>query len=1100
MRRLWFFISGALLAGLGFWALLYAMGWLMRPELSESVAPPSPEEIKAAEENRRIRIDPQRPLVLWRDVDYSQGPSAPWYPKGEAPVLRELVAEGKLPPVHERVGPEPLVLAGVDGIGRYGGTWIRVANADGDVSVVTSRIAYPNLVRWSPQGYPIVPHIAKSFEASEDKREYVFTLRRGMRWSDGHPFTTDDIMYWWQCEATYKPLRTVPPTIMKVRGELGQIEKIDQYRFRVKFPHPNGLFLAQLATVAGAEFTNSPAHYLRQYHPDFGDQALIEKTMALLKLQTKRAVYGAVRSWQNPEHPRLWPWLYRTYKPNPPHTLVRNPYYFAVDSEGNQLPYVDRLLFEVKTPELISVSAANGEITMQARHIRYSDYTLLMSNRRAGGYEVLHWYSGDRSAYVIQPNLQRKVDPDDPSTAKKRQLLNMKEFRQALSLAIDRPSLILAEYNGQCEPSQVAPGPESPFHEPSLYTAYTAYDPDRANALLDSIGLSRRDYEGYRTFPDGTRMQFYIDCTSFTGAQPAQAVAEDWAKVGIRCAVRERARPLYTTYVEALKHDFCVWMSNGEFMPLLEPRMYVPVLGSEYARGFAKWYLWGGLYGDPAARNPGAVEPPVDHPLRRAMEIYEAAIAAPTLEKQVEIFREAMKIAAENVWTINICTAPPTLVIVKNGFRNVPRHAVYSWDFQSPGNTGVETYFFESPSDSPGAVAQVKHDVMVATPRQALPTLAKPAPSVSRPIWGRIIRTLIWVAVIAFTGFLAVRHPYIGRRLLIMVPTLLIISIIAFAIIQLPPGDYLTTRIARLQESGDQADLQQIEELKELFHLEDPLWKQYLRWSGLLWFSTFSEKDLGLLQGYMGRSMENSQPVNEIVGDRILLTVILSLGTVLLTWAIALPIGIYSAVRQYSIGDYLATFIGFIGMCVPNFLLALVLMYIASRFFGIKVSGLFSSHYGAQPEWTWGKFVDLLQHLWLPLLILAIGGTAGMIRVMRNNLLDELKKPYVTTARAKGVRPLKLLLKYPVRIALNPFISGIGGLFPALVSGGAIVSIVMSLPTVGPLMVSALLSEDMYLAGSMLMVLSALGVMGTLVSDLLLLWLDPRIRFEGGTR
>jgi ABC-type dipeptide/oligopeptide/nickel transport system permease component len=250
----------------------------------------------------------------------------------------------------------------------------------------------------------------------------------------------------------------------------------------------------------------------------------------------------------------------------------------------------------------------------------------------------------------------------------------------------------------------------------------------------------------------------------------------------------------------------------------------------------------------------------------------------------------------------------------------------------------------------------------------------------------------------------------------------------------------------------------------------------------------------------MGRSMETRQSVNDLVGDRLLLTFLISLGTILFTWALAIPIGIYSAVRQYTVGDYILTFVGFIGMCVPSFLLALILIYLSNELLGIRISGLFSSEYATQAEWNWPKFVDLLQHIWVPVLVLGIGGTAGMIRVMRANLLDELKKPYVITAMAKGVRPAKLLMKYPVRLALNPFISGIGGLFPALISGGAIVAIVLNLPTVGPLMLTALMSEDMYLAGSMLMVLSLLSIFGTLVSDLLLLWLDPRIRYEGGKR
>ncbi|MHC4503510.1 MAG: ABC transporter permease [Planctomycetota bacterium] len=451
------------------------------------------------------------------------------------------------------------------------------------------------------------------------------------------------------------------------------------------------------------------------------------------------------------------------------------------------------------------------------------------------------------------------------------------------------------------------------------------------------------------------------------------------------------------------------------------------------------------------------------------------------------------------MWTINVCTPPPVLAVVKKGFRNVPRTAVYSWDFQSPGNTGIETYFFERPDDSPGAIRQISDAVLKATPPPDAPA-ARAAKDPAGVVLGALVRYAFLLTVIALVVLVGLKHPYVGRRLLIMIPTLIIVSVIAFTIIQLPPGDFVTTRIMQLEESGDEADLQEIEELKDMFQLERSMPVRYARWIGLKWFGTFDPKDAGLLQGNMGRSMESLRVVNDIVGDRILLTVLISLGTILFTWAVAIPIGIYSAVKQYSVGDYVFTFLGFIGMCIPGFLLALLLIHVSGTWFGITVSGLFSSRYGAQPEWTWGKFADLLQHIWVPVVVLGAGGTAGMIRIMRANLLDELKKPYVTTARAKGVRPMKLLFKYPVRLALNPFVSGIGGLFPQLVSGGAIVAMVLSLPTVGPLMLSALMSEDMYLAGSMLMVLSLLGVLGTLVSDLLLLWLDPRIRFRGGVR
>jgi ABC-type dipeptide/oligopeptide/nickel transport system permease component len=270
--------------------------------------------------------------------------------------------------------------------------------------------------------------------------------------------------------------------------------------------------------------------------------------------------------------------------------------------------------------------------------------------------------------------------------------------------------------------------------------------------------------------------------------------------------------------------------------------------------------------------------------------------------------------------------------------------------------------------------------------------------------------------------------------------------------------------------------------------------QRYARWLGLSWFTTGQAADAGLLQGNLGLSMEHEKSVREVIGERVLLTVFISVGAVLFAWALALPAGIYSAVRQYSTGDYALTFFAFLGVSVPSFLLALVVMYLAKRWLGVNTLGLFSPEFATMPGWSWAKFGDLLRHVWLPVMVLGLGSAAGMIRIMRANLLDELKKPYVTTARAKGVRPLRLLLKYPVRLALNPFVSGLGSLFPHLVSGGAIVAMVLSLPMIGPTLFDALIAEDVYLAGSMLMLLSLLGVVGTLVSDLLLLWLDPRIR------
>ncbi len=327
---------------------------------------------------------------------------------------------------------------------------------------------------------------------------------------------------------------------------------------------------------------------------------------------------------------------------------------------------------------------------------------------------------------------------------------------------------------------------------------------------------------------------------------------------------------------------------------------------------------------------------------------------------------------------------------------------------------------------------------------------------------------------------------YIVRRLLIMVPTLLAISLIIFVIIQLPPGDYFESYMNQLLSQGENVDMRRIEFLRQQYGFDRPMWEQYLVW---VW---------GMVQGDMGYSFEFELPVNEVVGDRLYLTALVSFATIVFTWVVAFPIGLYSAARQYSWGDYTLTFVGFIGLATPNFLLALVLLYIANVTFGTSIGGLMDPEYIDAP-WTWGKFVSVLEHLWIPVIVIGTSGTAGMIRRLRANLLDELEKQYVVTARAKGLSPLRVLIKYPFRIAVNFFVADIGSLLPSIISGAAVVEIVLSLPTTGPMLLGALQSQDMYLAGSFLMFLAALTVIGVLVSDLALAMLDPRIRLQGGT-
>lgn len=324
---------------------------------------------------------------------------------------------------------------------------------------------------------------------------------------------------------------------------------------------------------------------------------------------------------------------------------------------------------------------------------------------------------------------------------------------------------------------------------------------------------------------------------------------------------------------------------------------------------------------------------------------------------------------------------------------------------------------------------------------------------------------------------------FILRRLLSLIPTLIAIAIVSFILIQLPPGDFLTSYIGELESTGTVLDASQVVSLRQRYGLDEPMYVQFFKWIG------------NVLQGDFGISFLWNKPVNELIWERMALTIVLSVVTLMLTWMIALPIGVYSAVRQYSTGDYVFTFLGFFGRGVPDFMLAMILMYISVVVFGTSVGGLFSPEF-RDAAWSWGKVQDLFQHLWVPVLILTTSNTAGLVRVMRNNLLDELHKPYVETARAKGLSEFQLIWKYPVRLALNPFISTLGWVLPGLVSGSTIISVVLSLPTTGPLFLQSLISQDMYLAGSFVLLLSVLTVIGTFISDILLALLDPRIRLE----
>lgn len=1132
---------------------VYAMATIFGKSGEKLEYPYTEEEIARIDAERRTTFDPRDPLVLVKDVDYAEGESADWYPKGESPMLAELVEQGKLPPVAERVGPEPLVVEGVDGIGNYGGTLaMGTSNLNQDPGF---RIYYVGFARWSPQGMPLVPYLARSWDISDDQTTFTFHLRKGLRWSDGHPFTSEDVMFAYHhgmgvvqyYKKLKKGLNVGPPGLPCGLKIDTKVEAPDAYTVRFTFAEPYGIFPYKLSTFLGERFFHYPKHYLSQFWFDydedmseyndpeiqtradlfrnlvpeghhlrkyyqehaeefgsFGDIEIIERVVAEKNLPNAKALWGQINSFNNPECPRMSPWIVRHQALTPPFEYVRNPYFPVVDTQGNQLPYTDRLFMEAKDAKMLDVAVAQGNFSFHPFVDGFIDYTYMMSQREAGDYDIHHWYSADSTKFTIQFNTNRRGPAGEKEWKNKRELFTDVRFRRAMSLAIDRQSIIDALYSGIGEPAQNMPRKESLFYDEEALYKYTEHDPEEANRLLDEAGYTQRDSEGFRTFKDGSKMMLIFTILDPLWEGMARFIIDDWAEVGVRAYLVVQSRTLFDMAMRQQTYDIYTWTGNNEYYPLLDPRFFVPGTQCGYAPAFAQWYGRLGRGQTPAEIKALGLEtvkqPPPGGVIDRVYKIYQRACRESDPKKQAEIFAEAIDLTADSVWAIGVVSAPPTLAVVKNDLRNVPKMVVSAWDFLTPTNAYPETFYLEEPSNPEAVTGELQRQIVEAQYEQESARIETTLTEKDGGLIGTVIAWAFALVVILFIIHACLRRPYLARRLLLMVPTLFIISVIVFTMIQLPDGDFITNRIAMLESQGQSVDPEEIEQIKNMFYMNDPQVVRYMKWMGLKWFVTFDQQDKGLLQGFMGYSMQTQRPVNSMIGDRLLLTMLIASMTILFMWAVSMPLGLYCAVKQYSLADYLLTFIGFLGMCIPNFVLALFFIYLAQTQFGLRISGLFSPEFAADPTWSWAKIVDLLKHLWVPVIVSAAAGTGGGIRGTRANMLDELRKPYVRTALAKGVHPLKVFIKYPFRMTLNPFVSGIGNIFPMLVSGGALIAIVLSLPTIGPLQLEAVIIQDMYMAGSMMMMFTLLGVIGTLVSDLLLLVLDPRIRYTGGSR
>lgn len=1021
----------------------------------------------------------------------------------ESPFLAKMVKEGKLPPLPERIGTEPAVLPGTPG--RYGGDLWLLAH-DIDEVRVALQYAYrgEGLVRFSPDGLPVLNHMARSLEHSADFKVWTVTLRKGAKWSDGVPLTSEDFL-WWAKNVWGEEEMGGMPEIWRSASGSARLEAVSPECFRVIFPDPRPDWRRSLASPAGSLYTPGPKHYMLQYHPKLGNPEAIRREGEALGLKP-RELFNRKAGILNPERPGLGPWLIRSQSQQGPWTAVRNPYYPAVDSAGRQLPYIDRLVFRQVSKPLQPRAVTDGLASFAWN--TPIDYPSLMNERGPGHYRVFAWHSLDRGGMQIVPNRRLRVSPGDKEAAARAKLLREPDFRRALSLAINRKAVIKAEFDGIGEPAGLGPGPEDFGYQPEHLLANATYDPARANALLDKLGLTRRDEQGARLAPDGSRLRFEMIARP-GHASPLEFIADFWKAVGIYVTAQEKPLRLFLRSEQTA--DFSLGKNSSP-----EPGTVGPLAADA---PFFQWMLKGGLVGNPESKQAGVDQPDAieEHAMRLASEENEGASDA----RRLEIAHELMEISRENVWAINVFAPESMPVVAKEGLMNFPHEALAGFKAGMPFNAFPEMWYWSDPDKINGmqtASADYQKDRAIAiaadlnrmAPHAGSGAVAKTATkakgmkggAAAHSTTSKLMRGLFLGILVVVLLMAILRHPWLLQRLALMVPTLLTISIVVFIGVQLPPGSYLETVTENLREQGNSAAAQiEIHRLEELYHLNDSLPKRYLRWMGAFWFTSFDEADAGILQGNLGRSMANdNRPVNDLIGDRLLLTMALSFGAILIQWFVALPVGVYSAIRQNTASDYVLTVGGLIGMCIPDFILALLAILAAKQVFGLVAIGMFSSQFALQPYWDWAKFLDLLKHIWVPILILGTASTAGLIRVTRANLLDELRKPYVTTARAKGMRPMKLLLKYPFRLALNPFIAGIGSVFPALISGSAIVSIILSLPTIGPMLYDSVMLEDTSMAGSLLLCVSALSIFGILVSDLLLLLLDPRIRFGGSSR
>lgn len=610
----------------------------------------------------------------------------------ESPDLAAKVAAGDLPPVDERLPVNPEVIAPLNAIGSYGGTLRRVLGGSNDHNSILRIVSPQGLTRWKPDFSVITANLAESWDVNDDASEYTFHLREGMKWSDGEPFTADDILFFVDDLLNNEEFYPNPPARFAVAGERMQAEKIDDYTITLKFAAPYGLFLQELATPLAQEPVLWAKHYCSQFHPDYNSDVgnvvdateAVEDWTGLFRLRCGEV--EAPNRWGNPERPTLDPWIVteNAYTAGATRIVMeRNPYFWQVDTDGNQLPYIDELAMGVsQDAEALLLEAIAGNIDMQRRRVdSLANVPVLSEAAEKGGFKLYEVDNASSNAMAIHMNLTHK----DPVM---REVLNDKNVRVALSLGIDRDEIIDIVYQGVGEPWQIGPKASHLLYNEQLGRQHTEYDPDTANELLDGAGLDERDGEGYRLLPDGRRFIFNVNYTGIE--EPAwgdtlEIMREQWVEIGVDLTASSVERSIYYSRGEANEHDFMVWGAPGGLDPFLSPRDVLAVhpQASWFAIPWTRWYLSGGTDGQEPSES-----------MKTRLALYDEFKQTGDPDRQVEIFREIHQMAADAFEVFGIVTAPNKYGVVNVNLRNVPDIIPGAWMYPDPGPTLPQTYYF----------------------------------------------------------------------------------------------------------------------------------------------------------------------------------------------------------------------------------------------------------------------------------------------------------------------------------------------------------------------------------------------------------------------